>query len=69
MGCGPRRRRLGRLSRVAGYGDMAILLVEQYFEFARALADRYLVIERGEVVLAGETRDMIEADVRRHLTV
>jgi urea transport system ATP-binding protein len=48
---------------------MAILLVEQYFEFARALADRYLVIERGEVVLAGETRDTIEADVHRHLTV
>ncbi len=50
-------------------GDMAILLVEQYFEFARALADRYLVMERGEIVLAGEARDMVEADVRRHLTV
>jgi urea transport system ATP-binding protein len=50
-------------------GDMAILLVEQYFEFARALADRYLVMERGEVVLAGEAHDMIEADVRRYLTV
>ncbi len=50
-------------------GDMAILLVEQYFEFARALADRYLVMERGEVVLAGEARDMVEADVRRYLTV
>jgi len=50
-------------------GDMAILLVEQYFEFARALADHYLVMERGEVVLSGESRDMVEADVRRHLTV
>jgi urea transport system ATP-binding protein len=48
---------------------MAILLVEQYFEFARALADRYVVMERGEVVLAGEARDMVEADVRRYLTV
>jgi urea transport system ATP-binding protein len=48
---------------------MAILLVEQYFEFARALADRYVVMERGEVVLVGEARDMVEADVRRYLTV
>jgi urea transport system ATP-binding protein len=54
---------------LAARGDMAILLVEQYFEFARALADRYVVMERGEVVLAGDARDMIEADVRRHLTV
>jgi urea transport system ATP-binding protein len=49
--------------------DMAILLVEQYFEFARALADRYVVMERGEVVLAGDARDMVESDVRRYLTV
>ena len=35
-------------------GKMAILLVEQYFDFARALADTYAVMERGEVVLAGE---------------
>ena len=50
-------------------GDMAILLVEQYFEFARALAQRYVVMERGEVVLSGDARDMVEADVRRYLTV
>ena len=50
-------------------GDMAILLVEQYFEFARALADTYVVMDRGEVVLSGLTRDMVEADVRRYLTV
>jgi urea transport system ATP-binding protein len=54
---------------LAGRGDMAILLVEQYFEFARALADTYVVMDRGEVVLSGETRDMVEADVRRYLTV
>src|SRR5229473_3395187 len=45
---------------LARRGDMAIVLVEQYFEFARALADRYLVMERGEIVLAGEARDMVE---------
>src|SRR5580693_6598249 len=54
---------------LAAAHDMAILLVEQYFEFARALADRYVVMERGEVVLAGDARDMVESDVRRYLTV
>src|SRR5579864_6202644 len=54
---------------LAARGDMAILLVEQYFEFARALAHRYVVMERGEVVLSGESRDMVESDVRRYLTV
>ena len=50
-------------------GKMAILLVEQYFDFARALADNYAVMERGEVVLAGTGRRMVESDVRRYLTV
>ena len=50
-------------------GDMAILLVEQYLEFARALANRLVVMERGEVVISGEAGDMVEADVRRYLTV
>jgi urea transport system ATP-binding protein len=50
-------------------GTMAIVLVEQYFEFARDLADEYVVMDRGEVVLSGEGATMEEADVRRHLTV
>ncbi len=50
-------------------GGMAILLVEQYFEFARDLADRFAVMDRGEIVLAGAADDMVEADVRRRLTV
>ena len=54
---------------LAARGDMAILLVEQYFEFARALANRYVVMERGEVVLSGDSSDMVEGDVRRYLTV
>jgi urea transport system ATP-binding protein len=54
---------------LAARGDMAILLVEQYFEFARALAQRYVVMERGEVVLSGDSSDMVESDVRRYLTV
>lgn len=35
-------------------GDMAIVLVEQYFEFAYDLADHFVVLQRGEVLMAGE---------------
>lgn len=54
---------------LASRGDMAVLLVEQYFEFARDLADAFCVMDRGEVVLAGTKAEMVEEDVRRHLTV
>lgn len=50
-------------------GDMAILLVEQYFEWARDLCDSYAVMDRGQIVLAGARADMVETDVRRHLSV
>ena len=50
-------------------GGMAIVLVEQYFEFARDLADRFAVMERGEVVLSGLRNEMVESDVRDYLTV
>ena len=50
-------------------GDMAILLVEQYFEFARDLADSFAVMDRGEVVMSGLASEMVEDDVRRYLTV
>ena len=50
-------------------GDMAIVVVEQYFEWARDIADDYAVMDRGAVVLAGERKDMVEAEVRRRLSV
>jgi urea transport system ATP-binding protein len=50
-------------------GEIAILLVEQYFDFARELADRWAVMDRGRIVLAGAREDMVEAEVRRWLTV
>ncbi|MEL6289301.1 MAG: urea ABC transporter ATP-binding subunit UrtE [Pseudomonadota bacterium] len=49
--------------------DMAILLVEQYFEFARDLADTFAVLDRGQVVLGGTRAEMVEDDVRRALAV
>src|SRR6201984_1675946 len=54
---------------LAARGNMAILLVEQYFEFARDLAASYLVMQRGEVVLSGRRKDMDETAVRGYLTV
>ncbi len=54
---------------LARRGDMAIVLVEQYFEFARDLADYYGVMERGEMVLSGMRAEMNEADVRRRMAV
>ncbi len=50
-------------------GDIALLVVEQYFEWARDIADDYAVMDRGAVVLAGERKDMVESEVRKRLSV
>jgi urea transport system ATP-binding protein len=50
-------------------GEIAIILVEQYFDFARELADNFIVMDRGQVVMSGTGANMSEKDVRRHLTV
>lgn len=50
-------------------GEMAIILVEQYFEFARDLGDKYSVMDRGEVTISGEVSLMDEGAVRKYLTV
>lgn len=50
-------------------GEMAILLVEQYFDFARELADRFVVMDRGEIVLAGTMDAIPEDEIKAHLTV
>jgi urea transport system ATP-binding protein len=61
---------IGRvIEQLAARGDMAVLLVEQYFEFARDLASSYVVMQRGEVVLSGRQNDMDETAVRAYLTV
>jgi urea transport system ATP-binding protein len=54
---------------LAAAGDMAILLVEQYYDFARSLADQYLVMERGEIIKSGAGKDMDSDGVRALLTV
>ena len=50
-------------------GEMAILLCEQYYDFARSLADQYLVMERGDIIARGAGADMDKNDVRALLAV
>jgi urea transport system ATP-binding protein len=54
---------------LGGRGTMAIVLVEQYYDFARSLADTMAIMSRGEVVLAGAAGSLPEDEVHRHLTV
>ena len=54
---------------LARQGRMAILLVEQYYDFARSLADQYLLMERGEIVQRGSGEDMDADGVRQRLAV
>ena len=50
-------------------GEMAILLVEQYYDFARELADRLCIMDRGGVVMEGARGSLDEGEVRRRLSV
>ena len=54
---------------LAASGDMAILLVEQYYDFARSLADQYIVMERGEILKRGAGVDMDKDGVKALLAV
>jgi urea transport system ATP-binding protein len=61
---------IGRIIAMLGRrGDMAILLVEQYYDFARELAQTMVIMDRGDVVLAGKRDELDEQDVRRRLSV
>jgi urea transport system ATP-binding protein len=56
---------IGRVIRMlAQRGDMAIVLVEQYYDFARELADDYIVMERGAVLARGKGANMEVDEVR-----
>ena len=49
---------------LAQQGEMAILLVEQYYDFARSLADHYVVMSRGEVIKSGPGEEMERENVK-----
>ena len=50
-------------------GGMAIVLVEQYFDFAKRLADSFIILNRGKTALAGDSAALQSEDVKSHLTV
>src|SRR5881392_1450442 len=61
---------IGRVIRLlADRGDMAILLVEQYYDFARELADDFLVMQRGEFIARGLGKDMEANGVRNLVAI
>ena len=61
---------IGRVIRMlADRKTMAIVLVEQYYDFAEQLADQYLVMERGEVVMRGRGADMAADGVRQRMSI
>lgn len=61
---------IGRVIRMlADRGDMAIVLVEQYYDFAQELADAYVVMERGEVVASGLGKDMEAQGIRKLVAI
>jgi len=57
------------IRKLVSAGDIAVLLVEQYYDFAKSLADHYVVLSRGEVVAQGAGAAMDEDNVRSHLAV
>ncbi len=59
---------IGRvLEGLKAQGDLAILLVEQYLEFAKRLADTYTILERGAVAVSGEISALDDEQARRYL--
>jgi urea transport system ATP-binding protein len=61
---------IGRVIRMlADRQTMAIVLVEQYYDFAAELADQYLVMERGEIVACGRGADMEADGVRQRMSI
>src|SRR5437867_393013 len=57
------------IRRIATELGLAVLLVEQYLDFAERLADAYVIMAKGAVVAAGVTRDLHADQVKQHLTV
>jgi urea transport system ATP-binding protein len=63
-------KEIGRVIRLlAERKTMAIVLVEQFYDFAAELADQYLVMERGEIVMRGRGAEMQRDGVRQRLSI
>lgn len=57
------------ISQLAHRGDMAILLVEQFYDFAEQLADKYLLMSRGSIIQSGDGKNMESEGVRRLVAI
>ena len=57
------------LGQLRGEGKMSILLVEQYLDFCKELADTFAIMDRGAVVCAGPVAALTDDVVKRYLTV
>ena len=65
----PNQVNIGRdIRMLADRKTMAIVRVEQYYDFAAELADQYLVMERGEIVARGRGQDMAADGVRQKMS-
>ena len=63
-------KEIGRvITRMAKQENMAVLLCEQYYDFAEELADYYYVLDRGAVVAEGPGTEMKEKNVRQRVTI
>jgi urea transport system ATP-binding protein len=63
-------KEIGRVIRqLANKGDMAILLCERYYDFAEELADQYLVMERGQVLVEGSGSEMAQKGIRQLVSI
>ena len=66
---GPSLVCLGSYARWADGGEMAIVLVEQFYDFAEELADAYTVMARGQVVAQGVGSEMPEKGIRELVAI
>ncbi len=57
------------IRKLADEGNMAIVLVEQFYDFAEELADRYVVMARGEVIASGVGSEMAEKNIRQLVAI
>ena len=54
---------------IKNQGDISILLVEQFMEFALRLADFCYIMEKGSIVFSGEVKDLSKDDIKDHLII
>ena len=49
-------------------GEFTIVLVEQYFDFARQIADYFFLMDRGSILLQGAADELSDESIKTHLT-